>query len=533
MKTVLQEALTPVAMAIFPVLSLYSGNTSVVRVSEVLPSLCLVALIAFLIYLLLALGLKSPFKSSLIVTGFTFIFFLYGAFFPPERPITNFGTEVDAEPFSLLPTVAYMMLLAGYCGLLLVILVTKRQLEKPARVVKIFVLSLLVVGLVGIGIGLVSSYRGLEREQLPATVIASNATGTKLPDIYYIVLDGYGRQDVLSTMYGVDNSAFLDGLRARGFFIASESNSNYTHTLQSLASSLNFTYLDHLPGKSGTLHTRVSLDRLIQENRIGKILKSSGYTFVEINSDVTTSANLEIADITIDKTGISTGEFTNSLILRTPLVLYDWIEVFSPQRLHAAHVQFQLRSLETLPRYDRPIFLFTHIVSPHPPFVFDSKGEITPYASSFNLNDCSFFMGTLDQYRTGYVQQMSYVNGEILAAIDHILSSYAPEDRPIIVLQGDHGPGMKVNAEATTDSCLWERVSILNAYLVPEDVRAQLYESISPVNTFPTIVNGVLKTDIERLPDESYFAPYSKPLDFTLISKERIATDREREQGAP
>jgi hypothetical protein len=42
------------------------------------------------------------------------------------------------------------------------------------------------------------------------------------PDIYYVILDAYGRADVLDTLYGVDNQAFLNHLRSKGFFVADE-----------------------------------------------------------------------------------------------------------------------------------------------------------------------------------------------------------------------------------------------------------------------------------------------------------------------
>ncbi len=38
------------------------------------------------------------------------------------------------------------------------------------------------------------------------------------PDIYYVILDAYGRADVLNALYGVDTSSFLDYLRSKGFF---------------------------------------------------------------------------------------------------------------------------------------------------------------------------------------------------------------------------------------------------------------------------------------------------------------------------
>jgi hypothetical protein len=64
------------------------------------------------------------------------------------------------------------------------------------------------------------------------------------PDIYYIILDGYARADVLSNLYGYDNSDFIKPLEQRGFNMASQSRSNYPRTLLSLASSLNMKYLE-------------------------------------------------------------------------------------------------------------------------------------------------------------------------------------------------------------------------------------------------------------------------------------------------
>ena len=37
------------------------------------------------------------------------------------------------------------------------------------------------------------------------------------PDIYYLVLDGYGRSNVLLSDYGFDNSEMIAALRDRGF----------------------------------------------------------------------------------------------------------------------------------------------------------------------------------------------------------------------------------------------------------------------------------------------------------------------------
>ena len=64
------------------------------------------------------------------------------------------------------------------------------------------------------------------------------------PDVYFIVLDGYARQDVLARYYGYDNAPFLDALSRRGFRrFPTAGSTNYTWTFLSLASTLNMRYL--------------------------------------------------------------------------------------------------------------------------------------------------------------------------------------------------------------------------------------------------------------------------------------------------
>lgn len=72
-----------------------------------------------------------------------------------------------------------------------------------------------------------------------AAIERAPVQGAGGPDIYYIVLDGYGRADVLEELYGHDNGPFLDGLRDRGFYVADEAYSNYAVTPLSLAGTLN------------------------------------------------------------------------------------------------------------------------------------------------------------------------------------------------------------------------------------------------------------------------------------------------------
>jgi len=78
---------------------------------------------------------------------------------------------------------------------------------------------------------------------------------------------------------------------------------------------------------------------------------------------------------------------------------------------------------------------------------------------------------------------------------------------PIIIIQGDH-------------SYTWtqDRNKILNAYYLPEGGIANLYATISPVNTFRLIFNYYFGGDYELLPDVAYYSRRERPYDFKVLS---------------
>ncbi len=60
----------------------------------------------------------------------------------------------------------------------------------------------------------------------------------RAPAIYYIILDGYARSEVMRELFDFDNTAFLERLERKGFFVARGSNANYCQTPLSRSSSL-------------------------------------------------------------------------------------------------------------------------------------------------------------------------------------------------------------------------------------------------------------------------------------------------------
>jgi hypothetical protein len=105
-----------------------------------------------------------------------------------------------------------------------------------------------------------------------------------------------------------------------------------------------------------------------------------------------------------------------------------------------------------------------------------------------------------------------------MEVVDTILSRAT---RPtIIILQADHGPGLHLDWDNIDNTYHKERFSILNAYLLPNGGAADLYDEITPVNTFRVTLNRYFGTELELLPDRSYFSTWERPYQFYDVTEE-------------
>lgn len=341
------------------------------------------------------------------------------------------------------------------------------------------------------------------------------------PDIYLIILDAYGRQDFLQEVYGYDNSGFINDLKERGFYVADESAANYPQTLLSLSSLLNMQYLDGLTEGLEHVSSRGPIVHLFQQNQLRRSLYDAGYAFVALPS-ATLSTQMHDADLYIQMTWGDINEFEGLLLSSTVanLALDAWeLNIPVPSyELHRRYILFSLDSLETISRVGGPKFVFSHIMAPHPPFVLNRFGEEIQPPRPFNTGDASGFMGTHEEYAAGYADEISYLNKRLIKAIDSIL---ATSDRPpIIIIQGDHGPGNYFNLMEPENSCLKERYSILNAYYFPDKNYEALYPTITPVNSFRIVLNQYFGTDLVVLDDRSYYAAWLTPYLYSDVSDE-------------
>jgi len=345
---------------------------------------------------------------------------------------------------------------------------------------------------------------------------------TETPDIYYIILDAYGRADMLQELYGFDNTLFLDMLRQQGFYIADGSYTNYIQTIYSIPSSLSFDFIDP-PG--GGVSGRLYFSNLMRNDNVMSVLKQCGYRTIAFESGYFFTERPKV-DVYLQP-GVGETQFEDLLLADTPLdVLGDELNLEPAGYSYEGHRQRVLYSFEQLGNLyavPGPKFIFAHIVSPHPPFVFDGDGRPVEPGYSYNIGDGDDFQGSLEDYRSGYRIQVQYVNTRLVQAIQSILENTGSP--PIIVVQGDHGPGSMLVWDSPEKTCLWERTPILNAYYLPGGASSELYPSISPVNTFRVILNTQFGANLPLLLDATYFTSHQLERQVIDITSQRASRD--------
>jgi hypothetical protein len=506
----------PILLALFPVLFLYSRNAGQFPLEViVLPALALVGG-TIVIWVCAALALRSAHKGATLASLTVLLVFSYGMCISSLRTIWGDNTWVG--PGCALAVALLAILVAAT----LLIRKAPEHIERFLKIENFAAACLVIVPVISItSVQLrradIIGPKRVFRVSRPDPVSAA------YPDVYYIILDGYARADTLKDIYGYDNSQFLSYLTSKGFVVASKSRPNYGQTGLSLASSLNMDYLDSYTASFKPQgDDRTALSDLIYYSAARRFFADHGYSFTVFASNYYL-LDLQGADCYIRPTSLN--EFQGGVVNMTPLSATDL--AFDA---HRKRVRYAFEHLADPAKGDTRAFVLAHISAPHPPFVFDAEGnDVTP-REEYSMMDGSALVKpdgqTCKQYREGYIAQLAYINKLVEQAVDSILKN--AKVPPVIIVQGDHGPGSLLDQESPENSYLNERFGILNAYYFPGGTPPELYDSISPVNTFRVVLNHCFGTSFKMLPDDSYFATWSQPYKYIAINKAIETETREK-----
>lgn len=497
-------AIYPPLLAAYPILSLYASNQSLIPLHDLWRPLGVAVGGTILLWIFFGIVLRDAQKSAIaatsIASGFLSLHLLSQIIPLPKDSIASVIS----------------------CGIIILslaaLLVWKWKWHRP--------LSFFSVVIVALPIFQIASAQMGQSRASSTPELAKNDKITNRPDIVYVILDGYGRSDVLKQIYGYDNRDFIDGLEKRGFYVAQESHSNYCQTELSISSSLNHAFIPDIPTikPAAPPDIRPNFSEALQNSNVFQRLKSIGYQTSAITTGFPSLNFPNVDRKQVAPAGVNLLEST--LIQRLPFGDQSSAvaSMFSKRQELIKDGFAQLASLSD--QGSIPQFTIVHILAPHPPFSFGANGEELPRKGAFGYWDGSDYfamVGDKDFYKTGYANQAKFISSQILKSLDSILAKRG--ERPIIVIQGDHGPKMGLDQSVYEKTNIHECFPILNAYLVPENVQKELYASITPVNTFRTIFRTMFGDNLPDLPDRSWYSPYGAPLNFTEVTQRLSAEE--------
>lgn len=509
----------PIALGLYPSLALYAANLGQVMASDVLRSTLIGAALGLALVMAFFWLRRDGDRSALLACACLMLFYSYGHVHSLLQPVGVAGLRLGRHSLLLSLWVVLALLAAA------LILRTRRSLSGAVAVLLTAALILLALPSAQIGVTAVTSAaRRSDLSELPPAP-ALHAPPS-LPDVYYIILDGYGRADILCSLYGFDNTPFLGSLAAQGFIVADRAHSNYAQTLLSLGSSLGMTHLSGFADSLGPASRNVdALQDYIRHGPVRQALEGLGYRVVAFETGYPYT-NIYDADV-FYRTSAVAGALPGlnpfeGMLFRTTLgaVLMDaqflrgtalgHLVFQSEFDRHRQRMEGILDRLSDLPDLRGPKFVFAHIIAPHPPFVYGPQGEPVQPLQTFTTLDAQNYPGTPEAYRQGYTDQLIYLNARLDQVLAHILERSDPA--PVVILQGDHGPGSTFAGDEPAQRSMPERMSILFAvHLGGRGDAAAIYPSVTPVNTFPLVFNQVFGAGLPLLPDASYYSEMESP----------------------
>jgi hypothetical protein len=504
---------SPLLLSLFVPTWIYAKNRG-----EVLPSETLVPIGLVLAANLVLIGIGRAAKLEPRRFAVTLALFWVGFFHIGKLRPALLRTGVSDELQSILLPLA----LVGICALVWRIErvsapVIAQWLTVSAVCLSVYPMGVLALDLASELLGAPSQREAVGAHASPDATAKREAPSDSAPDIFYLLLDGYTGQDVLTRYLGYDNEPFLESLRERGFVVMNQSRSNYASTIHSLASSFNLDYLDFLVEQEGEgSMNKIVIIQSIHDSRLNRMLKEAGYHVTLVLSSTHLLPKKPSASVDDVLSYLRMSQYALTLYGRTPLPAFAIdqqssfkFDVDKKPWIPDSH-QWVLEKGVELAVNDQRDFAFLHVLSPHEPFYFDENCDLVPEYQHQHWNN---YDGPFDTYRDAYVGQLRCTNQMVerfLSAID------TRHPKAIVVIQGDHGPSeiesSVLEAEDIDEARF--RSSILNAIRVPGAEDLATNDDMTPVNNFRLVLGHIGLGSMEKLEDRSYRSSYKNPYEY-------------------
>jgi hypothetical protein len=460
----------------YPILFLYGQNAWILNLQNLILPLAASLLVIFLVYTLFALFQRRPAAASLSTVAFVLFYFTYGLLYSRLVKLDKFSVT----HYTLLPAI---IVLAGYAGYLITLI-------KPVMAASIqkilLIVSAVLFGLNAIIIIPIEVQKALPKQELIPVTNVSASTGDKYPDIYYIIFDEYVRFDAMKEYWHNNYVDTFDAfLKQNHFFVARDSLSPTINTTTEMSSRLNFHQYNEHDNNDMMLN-------LIKNNKVMQIVNAHGYTTVSINMFYDVKADYNFNTDPNQVGGLAPDEFKQTFLNDTMLDAFtDYFEGADRATIRQRDIILNaIHQTENLQNVPSPRFVYTHLLLPHIPFIFDANCNLLPPQAA---EDWHYYEG---QYVCATKQAMQLIS--------NLLANADPDNPPVIIVQSDEGARnlmTRTKDHIVVNGYLEDYPGkynqyILNALYLPGFDTSQLPDNLPPIETFQIVLNHYLNADV-------------------------------------
>jgi hypothetical protein len=503
----------PFLFSAFPIISTYAINMQELLPIHLLEPLSMILVFTVIISFIAKIIFKDWLKVGVVVSIIIGLIFSYGHIYSQIAGFTIGDFLIGRHIFLIIPYIIAFSIGLYY------IFKTNKKFENITKILNAVAITLILISVINIttyaiendGLGVITLKNDVIVEKIGSNINSQDkemmtyvGNLDHYPDVYFLILDGYGGASSLKKDLDYDNSKFIQVLEEKDFFVASNSFSNYPQSFLSIPSTMNMKYLNYLKDVVGEeSKDQLTGMKMMNNFLVMEIFKEKGYKTVNF---LTTDFEVN-ADISLCKNNHEVNELTETLgNINIFNYFLNWIlteYIREQQECYFSELS------EIHKKFQEPVFVFAHIFVPHPPNVFGPNGEHVIPRIYYNE------WGTQED-KDRYLDTLQYANLRIEEFVEKVLNE--TDHQPIIIIESDHGTDFSIDWNEPTNEMLKQRFSNFNAYYMPEG-QELLYDTITPVNSFRIMFNSNFNGNFELLEDKAYWSSYDKPYKFEDVTE--------------
>jgi len=477
----------------FYILHVYNEYFGILNITIALRFLSYYLLLSISIFLISVLLFRNSAKAGILTILLLIFFFFFG-------PIHDFLKSLHLTAF----LVSYTFLLS--LALLLFVFLTVRLRKKnvPVKANRFFLYLFMLFCALETGITLFYIFSNKIKKTDPAgnnqaLTPRLNIKGKKqMPDIFFIVIDAYTSSKALKKYFNFDNSRLDSSLLNAGFFISTNSQSNYNATLFSIGATFNLQYFNCYIEK-----TPYNTFRWIQgiytykNSLLPELLEKNGYDIINQSLFDIKNHPIKVEPLFEEYTTLSMYHATLWGRIRRDILWNLMVKLPGYRKKRPAGQDFIKRNninytnflMELGRETNTPKFVISHVLIPHGPAYVDRNGH-PRMVSDEDLID--------KNHDELYLEQLIFVNTWIDSLAKAVTTT--SRTRPLVlIIEGDHG-----NRYAKWGRSIREKQFMnLNSYYFSDKDYSMLYDSISPVNSFRVVLNKYFQAGLPLLKDST------------------------------